>query len=82
MFGVLPMINSATCGSTGNDGTPDIASLIYACDLKVERGSCEMYGEPNGRLALRRPSYTMGTMSRNQNIVSRTKITFALSLDP
>jgi hypothetical protein len=39
--------------------------------------SSEVYGEPNGRLALRCPSYTMGTMSRDQNMVSRTKITFA-----
>jgi hypothetical protein len=42
----------------------------------------EVYGEPNGRLALRCPSYTMGTMSRDQNMVSRTKITFAFSLYP
>jgi len=44
--------------------------------------STEVYGEPNGRLALRCPSYTMETMRRDQNMVSRTKITFAFSLYP
>jgi hypothetical protein len=44
--------------------------------------SNEVYGEPNGRFVLRCPSDAMGTTSRDQNMVSRTKITFALSLYP
>ena len=40
-----------------------------------------MYGEPNGRLAFRRPRYTMGTMSGDQDIATRSKLAFAFSLD-
>ena len=41
-----------------------------------------MHSEPNGRLAYRRPRYAMGAMSGNQDIVTRTKLAFAFSLDP
>ena len=44
--------------------------------------SGEVNGEPNGRLAFRRPRYTMGTMSGDQDIVTGTKIALAFSLDP
>jgi hypothetical protein len=55
---------------------------IAARAFEITVSSTEVYGEPNGRLALRRPGYTMETVSRDQNMVSRTKITFAFSLYP
>jgi hypothetical protein len=61
---------------------PATAFRRFAGAVRSQLRSSEVYGEPNGRLALRCPSDTMGTMSRDQNMVSRTKITFAFSLYP
>jgi hypothetical protein len=44
--------------------------------------SGEVYGQPSGRLAVRRPRYTMGTVRGDQDIVTRPKLTFAFALDP
>ncbi len=44
--------------------------------------SGEVYGEPNSRLAFRRPRYTVGTISGDQDIITRPKLAFPFSLDP
>jgi len=44
--------------------------------------SAEVYGQPNRRPTVHRPRHTMETMSRDQDMVTRTKDTLALTLDP
>ena len=60
----------------------DLGSSSSKAPEFAEAPSGEVYGEPYGRFALRRPRYAMGTMSGDQDIVTRTKIASALSLDP
>jgi hypothetical protein len=44
--------------------------------------SAEVYGQPDRRLALRRPRHTMEAVSCDQDMVARTKVALAFALDP
>ena len=56
------------------------AKMVEAMHRGVS--STEVDGEPNGRFVRCGPGYPMGSLRRDQHVVSRTKVTFALSLDP